>query len=68
MAVQKVNDNMDQSWDGTTPFTEPSVIERIRWKLTYISIQSIMLGRAERFMSSQDYISAISAISAGPKK
>ena len=51
----KLKKRFSKSWDVMTPFEDPSVIEGRRWKLAYISIQSIMLGRAARLMTSQGY-------------
>ena len=49
----KLKKRFSKSWDVITPFEEPSIIEGRRWKLAYISIQSIMHGRAARLMTSQ---------------
>ena len=51
----KLNERLSKSWDVITPFEEASVIEGRRWKLAYISIRSITLGRAARLMTSQGY-------------
>ena len=49
----KLKKRLSKSWDVITPIEEPSVIEGRRWKLVYISIQSIMHGRAARLMTSR---------------